>query len=293
MSSLASPLRSHPLFPLSLSKRKPISTSSAKYLNVALMLTPDSDHYGPSLRRGQPPTPFGTYGDDSDSDHCSSFDRKSFSRTFSVAALRVPVSDCSAIEDRLRGHLLNWPRVRNIARIPGDDIDPDIGNLLRNADGDGGQRLLSLARRPLSESDFHTEDLSPVLYRAKLAKEFNYRGFLKFRNLARISRPKKKKKAEGEGVRGNNRERKSDYTVVEILGDEEEEDDDMSGLLGAEFCAGRWRGSTRLLLLDERHADRGFDDLPMAVKAQALLGVCKGTCLGAPGAHRPPQPCWA
>lgn len=106
--------------------------------------------------------------------------------------------------------------------------------------------------------------MSPVLYREKLAKEFNCRGFLRFRNLARMSRPKKRrrKRVEGEG------EEKVYYLVREVLGEREGDGDwdDMRGLIGDEFCGGRWRGPTRLLLLDERYKDKGFEELPEAVK---------------------------
>lgn len=60
----------------------------------------------------------------------SSIDRDSFTRVFDLAALRVPAPKCSELERRLRGHLLNWPRIRNVARVTGDDMDPSIYKLL-------------------------------------------------------------------------------------------------------------------------------------------------------------------
>ncbi|GAY52543.1 hypothetical protein CUMW_142650, partial [Citrus unshiu] len=79
------------------------------------------------------------------------------------------------------------------------------------------------------------------------------RGFVKFRNLARISRPRRKKRKEKkEGKDGNGR--KGDLYVVEVV---EEERKEMKGLLGEEFRGGeKWRGSTRLLLLDEEFVDK-------------------------------------
>jgi tRNA (guanine37-N1)-methyltransferase len=67
---------------------------------------------------------------------------------------------------------------------------------------------------------------SPVLYRDRLAQTFNTRGYVKFRNLAKISRPKRnKKKNEKEGkfveVEGNKRVGKNNYVTVEVV---EEED---------------------------------------------------------------------
>ncbi|KAJ8628995.1 hypothetical protein MRB53_022318 [Persea americana] len=102
-------------------------------------------------------------------------------------------------------------------------VNRRIGGKL-DEDGDGGME----SRR-----------LSPVLYREKLVKSFNGRGFLKVRNLAKISRPKK-----------SDSKKKKKKTVD---GEGEEE-------------GGRWRGSTRLLLLDERYANSGVEDLPEAVK---------------------------
>ncbi|KAJ0983470.1 hypothetical protein J5N97_011725 [Dioscorea zingiberensis] len=114
--------------------------------------------------------------------------------------------------------------------------------------------------------------LSPVLYREKLVKDFNYRGFLNFRNLAKMSRPKKKKKklkdGKEDGLEVKRGVGKNDFAVVEVVGDGGVgEEEDMSGLLGEGFGMGRWRGPTRLLLLDERYAKKGADELPDAIKA--------------------------
>ncbi|KDO74276.1 hypothetical protein CISIN_1g0456382mg, partial [Citrus sinensis] len=70
---------------------------------------------------------------------------------------------------------------------------------------------------------------------------------------ARISRPRRKKRKEKkEGKEGNGR--KGELYVVEVV---EEERKEMSGLLGDEFRGGeKWRGSTRLLLLDEEFVDK-------------------------------------
>jgi len=44
-------------------------------------------------------------------------------------------------------------------------------------------------------------------------------------------------------------------------------------LLGDEFKGKtrKWRGSTRLLLLDERYAERDVEDLPEAIKVKRLF----------------------
>ncbi|KAJ0983581.1 hypothetical protein J5N97_011836 [Dioscorea zingiberensis] len=227
--------------------------------------------HGPTLRRAHPtpppPPPFN-----------GCIDRESFTRSFDLAALRVPAAECSGLERRLRGHLLNWPRVRNVARVPGDDLDPEFKKLMRDSEGDGGDRLRSLAKRVDGGLDYDEEHrLSPVLYREKLVKDFNYRGFLNFRNLAKMSRPKKKKKklkdGKEDGLEVKRGVGKNDFAVVEVVGDGGVgEEEDMSGLLGEGFGMGRWRGPTRLLLLDERYAKKGADELPDAIKA--VLQCC-------------------
>ncbi|KAG6512115.1 hypothetical protein ZIOFF_030210 [Zingiber officinale] len=236
---------------------------------------PSSFHFGPSLRRGHLPEslPLALNHSSEDGDG-GVIEKAKFCRVFDVAALRVPVEECAALESHLRGHLLNWPRVRNIARVPGDDLDREIRRLLREGEGDGGARLDSLAARVDGRADVETAALSPVLYREKLAKEFNCSGFPKFRNLAKLSRPKKKKKKlnskDGGDLARKNLE-KNDFYVVKMIGEEKDEGD-LSGLLGEDFKGRRWRGPTRLLLLDEKHAKKGVSELPEAIKLlEALL----------------------
>lgn len=276
-------VRTHHLFTFSLSissTRRLLSKSpaaAASYSSNAILTLAVDPHrplsflYGPSLRGGRVPEPQSSPPDseaDDDGGGGSSFDRASFSRVYDVAALRVPAEECSALERRLRGHLLNWPRVRNVARVPGDDVDPEIRRLLRDAEGDGGSRLNSLAARADGRPDDEKMTLSPVLYREKLVKEFNFRGFLKFRNLAKMSRPKKKKLKSKDGVDGVTKSiGKNDFAVIEVIGEgDEEEGEGLSGLLGDDFKGLRWRGPTRLLLLDQRHAKKPVAELPEAIK---------------------------
>ncbi|XP_061983221.1 tRNA (guanine(37)-N1)-methyltransferase 1 isoform X2 [Populus nigra] len=192
-----------------------------------------------------------------------------FTRVFDIAALRVPAKDCFSLESRIRGHLLNWPRIRNIARVPGDEMEESMVSLLGEKGSEDEENFDAFNRRIYGKAEGDGEELSPVLYREKLANEFNSRGFIKFRNLAKISRPKRKKKKKmgGKGEEGeeNERERRDEFSVVEVV--EEEEGGDWKGLLGDEFKGrGKWMGSTRLLLLDERYAEKGVDDLPQAIK---------------------------
>ena len=197
-------------------------------------------------------------------------DKEAFTRVFDLTAIRVPSKDCFALENRLRGHLLNWPRIRNVARVPGDEVEDGLVKLLggeRNC-SDGSESegdLDSLDRRIYGKAEGDGEVLSPVMYRDRLAKKFDSQGFLHFRNLAKLSRPKKKRRKEEERGEGKKRTGKNEFARVEVVEDGDE-GEDLRGLLGEEFKGKKWRGSTRLLLLDERYTDKGVDELPEAIK---------------------------
>ncbi|KAK9107722.1 hypothetical protein Syun_023733 [Stephania yunnanensis] len=66
-------------------------------------------------------------------------DQESFARAFDVAALRVPAEDYFDLERRLRGHLLNWPRVRNVAHVAGDEMEEELKRIVRG-EGEEGER---------------------------------------------------------------------------------------------------------------------------------------------------------
>lgn len=169
----------------------------------------------------------------------------------------------------MRGHLLNWPRIRNIARVPGDDIDDELKEFLGNNNPDD-ETLTVLERRIYGKAEGDGEKMCSVLYRDKLARTFNSTGYVKFQNLAKISRPKKTKKWKREEKEGNGRERRghgrSDMSTVEVV-EEGSGDEDFSGLLGDDFRRRKWSGSTRLVLLDERYANKGIEEMPEAIKA--------------------------
>uniref|UniRef100_A0A9I9DH33 tRNA (guanine(37)-N1)-methyltransferase n=1 Tax=Cucumis melo TaxID=3656 RepID=A0A9I9DH33_CUCME len=200
-------------------------------------------------------------------------DEDAFTRIFDVAALRVPSKGCFELENRLRGHLLNWPRIHNIARVPGDEVEAELVELVgeqnwsSSDDGDGTSIDL-LHRRIYGKAEGDGEPLSPVLYREKLVKTFDSKGYVNFRHLAKMSRLKRRKEKKEEGRDEEMRRMgKSEFAIVEVVESEELEVDDMKGLLGDEFKGGKWRGSTRLLLLDEQYAAKGVVELPEAIKA--------------------------
>ncbi|XP_020518178.1 tRNA (guanine(37)-N1)-methyltransferase 1 isoform X3 [Amborella trichopoda] len=258
------------LFPFPPSK--PLRHKGFSFSTVASTLTLNSDFsYGPSLSKGHK-TPFqAQLSLTEETLTLGKIDERMFTRVFDVAALRVPAEDCFPLENRLRGHLLNWPRVKNIARVSGDEMDDSIRRIMREniKDADG----LDIINRRI-DGKAEGGGFDPVLYRDKLAKSFNCRGFVQFRNLAKMSRPKKSKKRENGLHSQSFRERKArnSYDIMEVSGCVGVDDEDMSGLLGEEFKGRRWRGSSRLLLLDERYAYKVVDELPPAIQIlEALL----------------------
>ncbi|CAA7025271.1 unnamed protein product [Microthlaspi erraticum] len=254
-------------------------------------LTSNTVPYGPSLRKGKKPFPDelqfvsigrdrdarrGKIGDSEESiEESALLNESDFTRIIEISAVRVPAKDCFSLENRLRGHLLNWPRIRNIARVPGDEIEEDVLKLLgRETEEDDEEEdsvVDSVDRRIRGKAEGDGERLSSVLHRDQLARTFNSTGYLKFRNLAKISRPKRKRKTEktegkdkgNEKVKGS---RRNEFAVVEVV-EGQGETEDFEGLLGEGYGSrGRWRGSTRLLLLDEKYSGEEVQDLPEAIK---------------------------
>ncbi|CAM8876288.1 hypothetical protein QQ045_019750 [Rhodiola kirilowii] len=238
--------------------------------------------YGPSLLKGSKVMRSLKIIDSDSDEYGGVIDEESFTRVFDIAAIRVPAKDCFLLEDRLRGHLLNWPRIRNVARVPGDDVEEGFSELVAEEET---TTLDSLNRRVYGRADGDGERLGSVLYRDKLVKSFDSNGFVNFKNVAKMSRPGRRKKVMGEdgdvrnvfavvdekvrGLRERNRDGRNGFAVVEVL---EDGDDDQarnwSGLLGDDFCKGaRWRGATRLLLLDESYANKELNQFPEAIKA--------------------------
>ncbi|PIA30684.1 hypothetical protein AQUCO_05400054v1 [Aquilegia coerulea] len=265
--------------------RKPLVTKysllrPSSTISSTLTLSINRDYcYGPSLDKGKQPYQSSHKQDEvsqassvffDDGEEETLIDKESFSRVFDIAAVRVPSEDCFALENQLRGHLLNWPRIRNIARVSSDEMEDEFKKILpeKVSEGDEDEKLDALNRRIYGKTEGDGETLSPVLYRDKLVKSFNTRGFVKFRNLAKISRPKKSRKMvmQQDKYEREKRTGKNSISEVEVVGDRDNDRDDMTGLLGEDFKGGRWRGSTRLLLLDEQYANKDVVELPEAIK---------------------------
>ncbi|KAK9085039.1 hypothetical protein Sjap_025450 [Stephania japonica] len=239
--------------------------------------------YGPSLSKGVKPPTTEITEHESREESSDVIDRESFARAFDVAALRVPAEDCFDLESRLRGHLLNWPRIRNVARVAGDEMEEELKRIVRDdgeegVAGEGEEKFDALKRRIHGRADGDGEGLSPVLYRERLARTFNSRGFVRFRNLAKISRPKRRKnKADKEGIGGIGEGRRigrSDFVAVEVVKDGDGEEDELRGLLGDEFKGESMScGKCRLQLMVALYSGRLLRQLEIGVRASSSAGI--------------------
>ncbi|KAL3821557.1 hypothetical protein ACJIZ3_007462 [Penstemon smallii] len=253
------------------SATKPLFLSSTTVSAAATAIS----LYGPSLHKGHSPIPLELRKHPSENNTIP-LDECVFTRVFDISALRVPSHLCFTLESRLRGHLLNWPRINNIARVPGDEIDPNFKIL--NPNENDTEKLVTLNRIIYGKAKGDGEQVNAVLHRDKLAKSFNSTGYLNFRNLAKISRPKKKKKRDDDGgKRVGKGVGRNDVALVEVVEDDSEGKEDFSRLLGEDVP--RWRGSTRLLLLDERYSNT-IKELPEAIKV--VLNEHDGQSKGSP-----------
>ncbi|KAK9098451.1 hypothetical protein Syun_025496 [Stephania yunnanensis] len=78
---------------------------------------------------------------------------------------KSPRRDCLDLKRRLRGHLLNWPRVRNVARVAGDEMEKELKRIVRGEgeEGEGEEKFDALNRRiherERGERDFVTQGL--------------------------------------------------------------------------------------------------------------------------------------
>ncbi|OIT23842.1 PREDICTED: tRNA (guanine(37)-N1)-methyltransferase 1 [Nicotiana attenuata] len=256
VSSTSSLHFTYSFFPKPLTPSLFSTTTAAAATSSSTLFQPHS--YGPSLYKGHKVH-----------QNTDNFDEDNFTRVFDITALRVPSEHCFSLESKLRGHLLNWPRIRNIARVPGDDIDDELKEFIGN--NNDTETLTALERRIYGKAEGDGEKMCSVLYRDKLARTFNSTGYVKFQNLAKLSRPKKsKKKREEKEESGRQRKGlgRNEMALVEVVEEEGSGDEDLSGLLGDDFIRRRkWSGSTRLLLLDERYANKRIEELPEAIKA--------------------------
>lgn len=208
-------------------------------------------------------------------------DRAAFTRVYDVAALRVPSDQSEELAYKLKGHLLNWPRIKNIARVTGDQLDEDIEKLWWN-----GQKKEQAVNDSVRKAVFLEDTLPPaVKTRERITKKELKR---RFPHLEALTRPKgtasflkhKKGKDQGSSYKSNMVEAKGltrstweeKAVVVEIdeaaacTGQSSEQLQGFWGLLEEGKLSRRYRGSTRLLLLDERFAGKPLSEIPMALQ---------------------------
>lgn len=134
-----------------------------------------------------------------------------------------------------------------------------------SSDESEDEALVALNRRIYGKAECDGEPLNAILYRDKLSRTFNSQGYGRFRNLAKISRPKKGKTRAGGEKRAMKESRRSEGVLVEVV--EMDNSEDMSRLLGQDFSQQqKWGGPTRLLLLDERYSNITIEELPEAIK---------------------------
>ncbi|KAG6551962.1 hypothetical protein Mapa_006579 [Marchantia paleacea] len=168
--------------------------------------------------------------------------KESFIRVYYISALRVPAKDCHELEKNLDQHLLNWPRVDNIARVRRDDVDQDLENLFRGSE---------------EWSPSSAQAIRSAIYGDEVATN------------EEAIQSNKDLKLEESGVKGMDDElsltsiRYQPYTVEVV--DEQAEVEAYRSLLG--FLQKKWTGPTRLLLLNEDLVGRSFSELPVSIKA--------------------------
>ena len=228
-------------------------------------------------------------------------DRESFTRVYDVAALRVPADECGVYVSRLKGHLLNWPRVKNVPRVEGDDGDAALKSLLwdDNQTLDTPESLVESVRSAvyLEESEFQNGGTGTVKKKRK------------YPNLRKLTRGVESDLIEAIKPRRTAQfQSKWDDAAVKVEVVEEcrealNHGRNFSNSLS--FCNGisrfcyislvelsvfvmlfmglfvifcedyEPREATRLLLLDERYKDKPTDELPQAVQVPTLLSLSR------------------
>lgn len=171
-------------------------------------------------------------------------DKKSFIRIYYVSALRVPAAECWDLVFQLREHLLNWPRVHNIGRVSGDDVDDDLATAFVET----AERKQKVTRDEIRAAVY--VDSEKDLSTNKLAVEPN---------------------SKGSGRRDNGSIR-DPATLLELVQTEDKnEQKDNTSTRGVPYfnVSKKWAGPTRLLLLDEKYyVGTKISELPPALQCR-------------------------
>lgn len=180
-------------------------------------------------------------------------DRESFTRVFDLVAIRVLADECGVYVSRLKGHLLNWPRVKNVARVEGDDGDAALKSLLweNNQAPDTPEKLIVSVRSAVYPGESDSEEAVKIKRRFPSLRKLT-RGVDS--DLVQSIRPRK------SGRRPSSKVWEEEAVTVEVV-DECQKSQNRDN---------EPREATRLLLLDESYKDKPKDELPQAV--QVVLG---------------------
>ncbi|XP_024397999.1 tRNA (guanine(37)-N(1))-methyltransferase 1 isoform X2 [Physcomitrium patens] len=191
-------------------------------------------------------------------------DRESFTRVFEVAAVRVPADWCGVFVPSLQGHLLNWPRVKNVPRVEGDDGDAALKSLLWK-DEQALQTTQGLVESVISavypeEPDLDGEQADKIKNKRRLP---SLRKLTRGVDSALVQSIKSPKRGLSEQplVRG----REEGAVSVKIVGE----------CQNSQNHDNEPRDAWRLLLLDERYNDTPNDELPQAVQAVLAHPGCE------------------
>ncbi|KAJ7562997.1 hypothetical protein O6H91_03G092200 [Diphasiastrum complanatum] len=213
------------------------------------------------------------------------FDREQFTRSYNIAALRVAADECWDLMQRIKGHLLNWPRLKNVARVPGDDVEEQMQDLFWNTE-EKIPDLVQSVREAVYGDGSPSEEVDALTQHSEAVSKFRTKGRLAYPALEGLSRLKRHERnffRASKKIKLHGKERRLGYSegkdeiklaTVEVLQDNVPMPVDLEpASLESEKKA--WRGPTRLVLLDVRHAGKNIDELPMAVQV-ALLGSLNG-----------------
>eukprot|EP00250_Pteridium_aquilinum_P017252 c23531_g1_i1 orf=775-2925(-) len=198
------------------------------------------------------------------------FNPLDYARVYNLVALRVSLTECTSLAYRLKGHLLNWPRINNIARIEGDDMDWDTKSLL--SDGKEG-------RAEGIEDSLLRAVYGTTAPRGRLTKRLSSAEKLsshRFRFLKCLSQPGYKATKELQGRRGARTMKRihKKYYTVELRDCQDQRLSSDTSIESPGFSVKKWMGPSRLLLLDTKYSGQPASKLPMAV--QVLLNECLG-----------------
>ena len=171
-------------------------------------------------------------------------DKESFIRIYSISALRVPVSECWDLALKLREHLLNWPRISNVGRVLGDDIDEDLASVFAET----SEEKQSVKRHDVRAAVY--ADGEKWMSKKKLA----------------VCNNSRKESSNQEALSNRNAAFRLDLEEEEEPIQGYEHEGNVSSNISHLNWSKKWTGPTRLLLLDEKYAGKEVWELPPSLQ---------------------------